>query len=436
MYADLPEHYKITMPALSPTMEAGNLAEWEVAEGEEIASGDVMASIQTDKATLDLESTEDGYVARLFKEAGTENIPVGDLIAIIVEEEDDVAAFKDYDPASDAGDAKPAPKADDGAPKAADAAPKAADAAPADAKPATGKAAASNRVVASPLAKNTARESGVDLAGIRGTGPGGRVVQADVLEAVDTGSQSQVVASGAGAGAVASGAAYTDVPLDNVRRVIAQRLQESKQTIPHFYLSVDVTLDELLEVRSELNAQGKDEYKLSINDFVVKASALALQQVPEVNSSWQGDFIRQNHSSDISVAVDTGKGLITPIVDAAESRGLVSISHKVKDLAARARENKLAPQEYQGGTFTISNLGAYGVSHFTAIINPPQSCILAVGSGSKRVVPDTSSEAGFKESNVMTVTLSCDHRVVDGAVGARWLQVFKKYVENPLSMLL
>merc|ERR1711916_57334 len=408
-YADLPEHYVINMPALSPTMEEGNLASWEVSEGDEVEAGDVLALIQTDKAQLEFESPEDGFIARLFRESGEENIKVGELIAVIAEEEDDMAAFKDLTSA-DLG----------GSPASSSAS-----------HVSTAPSSAGSWVAASPLAKNTAAEQGVSLENVKGTGFGGRIVQADVLDAASAGAPA---VSAASAPAPAAGSAYSVIPADAVRKVIASRLQESKQTIPHFYLSVDIELDQLMEVRSELNAAGGDEYKLTVNDFVVKASALALQQVPEVNSSWHGDFIRQYHTSDISVAVDTGSGLITPIVEAAESRGLTSISAKVKDLAARAKENKLAPHEYQGGTFSISNLGPYGISHFTAIINPPQACILAVGSGSKRIVPDADSEPGFREANVMTVTLSCDHRVVDGAVGARWLQVFKKYMENPVNM--
>merc|ERR1711916_169427 len=422
-YADLPEHYVINMPALSPTMEEGNLASWEVSEGDEVEAGDGLELIQTDKAQLEFESPEDGFIARLFRESGEENIKVGELIAVIAEEEDDMAAFKDLTAADLGGSSA----SSDSASSSSDSESSESAAAPAAAAPSS----SGSWVAASPLAKNTAAEQGVSLENVKGTGFGGRIVQADVLDAASAGAPA---VSAASAPAPAAGSAYSVIPADAVRKVIASRLQESKQTIPHFYLSVDIELDQLMEVRSELNAAGGDEYKLTVNDFVVKASALALQQVPEVNSSWHGDFIRQYHTSDISVAVDTGSGLITPIVEAAESRGLTSISAKVKDLAARAKENKLAPHEYQGGTFSISNLGPYGISHFTAIINPPQACILAVGSGSKRIVPDADSEPGFREANVMTVTLSCDHRVVDGAVGARWLQVFKKYMENPVNM--
>merc|ERR1711916_111870 len=310
-YADLPEHYVINMPALSPTMEEGNLASWEVSEGDEVEAGDVLALIQTDKAQLEFESPEDGFIARLFRESGEENIKVGELIADIAEEEDDMAAFKDLTSA-DLG----------GSPASSSAS-----------HVSTAPSSAGSWVAASPLAKNTAAEQGVSLENVKGTGFGGRIVQADVLDAASAGAPA---VSAASAPAPAAGSAYSVIPADAVRKVIASRLQESKQTIPHFYLSVDIELDQLMEVRSELNAAGGDEYKLTVNDFVVKASALALQQVPEVNSSWHGDFIRQYHTSDISVAVDTGSGLITPIVEAAESRGLTSISAKVKDLAARA----------------------------------------------------------------------------------------------------
>ena len=300
------------------------------------------------------------------------------------------------------------------------------------------------RVKASPFARKTANERGIDISQVTGTGPDGRIVSADVegfkgvpaTPAAATPSAAAPAQPAAYAPKGAAGDAYTDTPTSSMRKIIASRLSESKQTVPHYYLTVEINMDKVVKLREVLNSSSEGKYKLSVNDFVIKASALSLKKVPEVNSAWQGDFIRQYHTADVAVAVATPNGLITPIVANAETKGLSTISSQVKDMATRARSGKLSPNEYQGGTFTISNLGMFGIKDFTAIINPPQSCILAIGGTEKKVVPDETKESGFAVRNVMNVTLSSDHRVVDGAVGATWLQAFREYMENPLKMML
>ncbi|KAJ9597833.1 hypothetical protein L9F63_011328, partial [Diploptera punctata] len=412
---------------------------------DKLNEGDLLAEIETDKATMGFETPEEGYLAKILVPAGSKDVPVGkvyivnsiwinyyinnyyyyfflQLVCIITENEADVAAFKDFkddSPAVPAG--KPATAAPDSTsppppkPSAAPApAPPSPPPPPSSSKPVT----AGERVFASPLARRIAGEKGLDLAAV-GTGSGlyGSITSSD-LDRAPAPAATPVAAARP---AAAPGAAYLDLPVSNIRAVIAKRLQQSKQTVPHFYLN------KLLE---------KEGLKLSINDFIIKASALACKKIPETNSAWLDTIIREYSSVDISVAVSTDKGLITPIVFGAEKKGLAAISKEVKDLAAKAREGKLQPHEFQGGTFTISNLGMFGVKNFSAIINPPQSCILAVGSSEKRLVPDKESETGFKEVEFVSVTLSCDHRVVDGAVGAQWLVKFKQMLEKPHTMLL
>jgi len=347
-----------------------------------------------------------------------------------------VLKFADYQvPSAAAPKAAAAPPA-----PAAPAAKPAAAAAPSTPAPAAAPVAASgDKPVASPLAKKLANERGVDLRQIRGTGPEHRIVAADVREFQPSAAvaQSQQQQAPAAYAASADPGLAHDIPLSNVRKIIAQRLSQSKQTIPHYYLSVDINMDGVLSLRKELNAKLPADQKLSVNDFIVKASALALRKVPTANSSWMDTFIRQYNYVDVSVAVATENGLITPIVKDADVKGLSAIASDVKSLAAKAKVNKLQPHEFQGGTFTISNLGMFGVKNFTAIINPPQACILAVGGTETRVVPNEKDPAKpFKTSQIMAVTLSCDHRVVDGAVGAEWLKAFRGYMEDPLSMLL
>ncbi|XP_065843732.1 dihydrolipoyllysine-residue acetyltransferase component of pyruvate dehydrogenase complex, mitochondrial-like [Oscarella lobularis] len=414
--------FEVKLPALSPTMENGKIANWEKKEGDELSEGDLLALIETDKATMDFETPATGYLAKILIPAGTEEIPVGKLIAIIVDEESDVAAFKDYQPEPEAA---PSPPPSTEAPAPAPTPVASPPSPPPAAVPATSPPSSDGRIFASPFAKKVAGEHGVSLAAIAGTGPGGRIVAADVAAAA---SQAPPVA------AAVPGDTFTDIPLSNVRKVIAQRLSHSKQTIPHYYLTVEIEITELLNLRQQLNQASSR--KLSLNDFVIKAAALSMKHVPEVNSSWMETFIRRHHNVDISVAVATDSGLITPIVFEADGKGLEAINEDVVSLAERARENKLKPHEFQGGTFTISNLGMFGVKQFTAIINPPQSCILAVGASEKKIIPNANNESGYSTGSVMCVTMSCDHRVVDGAVGAEWMRKLKGYLENPITMLL
>ncbi|KAJ3036268.1 pyruvate dehydrogenase complex dihydrolipoamide acetyltransferase component (E2) [Rhizophlyctis rosea] len=429
--SDYPSHKILDMPALSPTMTQGNLVAWKKAVGDEIQPGDVLAVVETDKATMDFECQDEGFLAKIFIQEGTENVPVGKPVGILVEEKGDVEKFADFKP--EEGGAAPAPaeaKSEEPAPKK-EAAPK--EAAPAKAAPApAAKSSEGDRVFASPAARALAIEKGIDIEGVTGTGPNGRILKSDVESYKPS---AKKPAAGAPA-AAAAGASYTDIQLTNVRKVIGSRLLESKVTIPHFYQTVEINVEKTLKLREVLNAQANGKYKLSVNDFVVKAASLALKDVPQVNSSWQDTFIRQYNTADIAVAVATEGGLITPIIPQAEGKGLSAISNKVKELAEKARAGKLQPHEYQGGSFTISNLGMYGIQHFTAIINPPHASILAVGGTQDKLVLDESSEKGFSVAKVMNVTLSNDHRVVDGAVGAQWLQRFKGYLENPLTMLL
>uniref|UniRef100_A0A8D2LM86 Dihydrolipoamide S-acetyltransferase n=1 Tax=Varanus komodoensis TaxID=61221 RepID=A0A8D2LM86_VARKO len=396
------------------------------------------------------EVQEEGYLAKILVSEGTRDVPLGTPLCIIVEKESDIPAFADY---RDAGVAEIKPPV---APlpspptslqltavpafplkTAAAAAPSPAPqpAAPPSARVPMHK----ERVVASPLAKKLAAEKGIDLAQVKGTGPEGRITKKDIESFVPSRAAPVKPAAPlapsppAAAPGLPTGV-FTDVPVSNIRKVIAQRLMQSKQTIPHYYLSVDVDMGEILVLRKELN-QMPQNTKLSVNDFIIKASALACLKVPEANSSWMDTVIRQNHVVDVSVAVSTQTGLITPIVFNAHIKGLASINKDVVTLASKAREGKLQPHEFQGGTFTVSNLGMYGIKNFSAIINPPQACILAVGASEKRLVP-AENEKGFDVASVMSVTLSCDHRVVDGAVGAQWLAEFKKFLEKPATMLL
>ncbi|XP_035916089.1 dihydrolipoyllysine-residue acetyltransferase component of pyruvate dehydrogenase complex, mitochondrial isoform X2 [Anopheles stephensi] len=421
-----PAHSKVLLPALSPTMELGTIVSWEKKEGDKLNEGDLLAEIETDKATMGFETPEEGYLAKILVAAGQKDVPIGKLVCIIVENEADVAAFKDY---KDTGAAPAAPAAAP-APPAPSAAPPAPTPPPVSAPPPPPPVAAAPqpmtaveqrgpRVYASPMAKKLAEQQRLRLEGM----------QADGAPAAGAPSPA--------AHTIPAGAAYVDIPVSNIRGVIAKRLLESKTTIPHYYLTVDVNMDQVTKLRARFNKQlEKEGVKLSINDFIIKAAAMACKKVPEANSAWMNTVIRQFDAVDVSVAVSTDRGLITPIVFAADRKGIADISKDVKNLAAKAREGKLQPQEFQGGTFSVSNLGMFGVTHFCAIINPPQSCILAVGGTQKRLVPDKDSEAGFKESDYVAVTLSCDHRTVDGAVGARWLQYFRQFLEDPNSMLL
>ncbi|MFH4980969.1 hypothetical protein AB6A40_007678 [Gnathostoma spinigerum] len=439
-------------------MEKGTLVSWQKKEGDELAEGDVLCEIETDKATMSFETPEEGYLAKILVPEGTKEIPVGQVVCVIVDKKESIGAFANYTPAS-MGAPKPSravstPATPAAAPAPASRAPAPIPpsptpaAAPAPAAPKTVAAVApGGHVAATPYARKLAAERGVNLANIRGSGPGGRVLAADVEAAPVAGPPPpQVAVAGeaslAGVTAPVGGTAFVDIPLTNMRGTIAKRLLESKTTIPHYYLTSEILVDELMKIRKKLNEllaksfHGSEKPpKISINDFIIKASALACMRVPEANSFFMGDFIRQNTNVDVSVAVSTDTGLITPIIFNANSKGLAVISQEIRELAAKAREGKLQPPEFQGGTFTVSNLGMYGSIHdFTAIINPPQSCILAVGGTEKKVVPD--GDEGYKTVVAMNVTLSCDHRVVDGAIGAQWLKHFKSFLEKPHTMLL
>ncbi|NNU66294.1 pyruvate dehydrogenase complex dihydrolipoamide acetyltransferase [Rhizobium sp. WYCCWR 11152] len=450
----------ITMPALSPTMEEGNLSKWLVKEGDKVKSGDVIAEIETDKATMEVEAVDEGTVAKLVVAAGTEGVKVNALIAVLAADGEDVSAA-----ASSAGSAAPAPKADGAAAPKAEAAPAAAQSTPA-AAPVAAAATASvssdgSRAFSSPLARRLAKEAGIDLSAVAGSGPHGRVVKSDIEAAVAGGgakaaapaaaaSASQASAAPAPAAAAPKGASeeavlklfepgsYELVPHDGMRKTIARRLVESKQTIPHFYVSVDCELDALLALRAQLNdaAPRKDNapaYKLSVNDMVIKAMALSLRDVPDANVSWTDSNMVKHKHADVGVAVSIPGGLITPIIRKAEEKTLSTISNEMRDLGKRAKDRKLKPEEYQGGTSSVSNMGMMGVKNFAAVVNPPHATILAVGAGEQRVVVKKGEMA---IATVMSVTLSTDHRCVDGALGAELLQAFKGYIENPMGMLV
>jgi pyruvate dehydrogenase E2 component (dihydrolipoamide acetyltransferase) len=440
----------ITMPALSPTMEEGNLAKWLVKEGDTVKSGDVIAEIETDKATMEVEAVDEGVVAKLVVPAGTEAVKVNAVIAILAVDGEDVAAA-----AAGGGSAAPAKtEAPAAAPAPAPAASPAPVAASAPAAAAQAVAQSGDRVFASPLARRLAKEAGLDLSAVSGSGPKGRVVKSDVEKAVTTGgtkaapaaaapsaAPAPVLAKGASDEAVLKNFAegsYELVPHDGMRKTIAKRLVESKQTIPHFYVSVDCELDTLLALRAQLNdaAPRKDSapaYKLSVNDMVIKALALALRDVPDANVSWTESAMVKHKHADVGVAVSIPGGLITPIIRSAELKTLSAISTEMKDLGKRAKDRKLKPEEYQGGTTAVSNMGMMGVKSFSAVVNPPHATILAVGAGEERVVVKNGE---MKIANVMTVTLSTDHRCVDGALGAELLGAFKRYIENPMGMLV
>ena len=429
---------EILMPALSPTMEEGTLAKWNVKEGDTVKSGDVIAEIETDKATMEFEAVDEGIIGKIVVAEGTEGVKVNQLIAILIEEGEEV-------PAAGATAAPAAAKAE-AAPAAAEASAPAA--APAPAAPAKD----GNRVFASPLARRIASQKGLDLTAISGTGPHGRIVKADVEGATAAPKASAAPAAAAPAAAAPAAAAvaqgpstdtvlkmyagteFEEVKLDGMRKTIAARLTEAKQSVPHFYLRRDIELDELLAFRAQLNAKlGDRGVKLSVNDFIIKACALALQQVPEANAVWAGDRVLKFKKSDVAVAVAIEGGLFTPVLKNSDSKTLSALSAEMKDLAKRARDRKLAPHEYQGGSFAISNLGMFGIDNFDAIINPPHSGILAVGAGVKK--PVVGADDQIKVATVMSVTLSVDHRVIDGALGAQLLEAIKSNLENPIGML-
>ena len=433
---------EILMPALSPTMEEGTLSKWMKKEGDTVEAGDIIAEIETDKATMEMEAVDEGVMGKILIAEGTDNVAVNKPIAILLEEGEDASAA---DSAKSAAPAPPAPAAE---PEPAPA--PAASAAPTPPAPAPAAAAPSgDRVFASPLAKRMAANAGIDLSAVQGSGPNGRIVKVDVEAAISGGVAQPAAAAPAATPAPAAKAAaapppvseldpFTEVKNNSMRKVIAQRLGESKFTSPHYYLTIDVELDKLLALRKELNAKapevdGKPEYKVSVNDFIIKACALALRKVPQANSVWTDEAIRLYDDVNISVAVATDGGLITPIIRHADQKGLATISNEMRELGLKARDGKLMPEEYQGGGFSISNMGMMGIKQFTSIINPPQSCILAVGAGEQRPVV---KDGALAIATVMTCTMSCDHRSVDGAVGAQYLAALKPLLEEPLSLML
>jgi pyruvate dehydrogenase E2 component (dihydrolipoamide acetyltransferase) len=453
----------ILMPALSPTMEKGNLAKWLKKEGDKVKSGDVIAEIETDKATMEVEAVDEGTIAKILVPEGTQDVAVNDVIAVLAGDGEDVKAAAGAGgasappkaaPAAEAAAAKPAPTP---AAAPAPATPPTKAPAPAAAAPAPRAAASApqanghGRTFSSPLARRLAKEAGIELARVNGTGPHGRVVARDIEEAKSGKGLKAPAAAPAGAPSIAPAisdkqilalfepGSYEIVPHDGMRRTIAQRLTASVQTVPHFYLTIDCDIGKLLAAREEINASApKDKekkplYKLSVNDFVIKATAIALQRIPDCNVSWtEGGMVKHKHS-DIGVAVAMPGGLITPIIRHAETKSLSTISSEMKDFAARARARKLKPEEYQGGTTAISNLGMYGIKDFTAVINPPHATILAVGTSEERAVVRNGK---IEAAHIMSVTLSCDHRAVDGALGAELIGAFKMLIENPVMMMV
>jgi len=441
---------EIRMPALSPTMTEGNLARWLKKEGDEVHSGDIIAEIETDKATMEYEAVDEGRIGKIIVPEGAQGIKVNQPIAVLLEEGEDPASLAQFTGGSAPVQPAARPEAPPASPEPKTEPPPAPAAQPAPRPSANG--GEPGRMFASPLARRMAQHAGIDLAAIRGSGPNGRIVKADIDRALAAPGAPREAAPTARPTAqpatptppisapvfakeqvltLAGNPPYTEKPHTSMRRVIARRLAESKQTVPHFYLTVDCTIDELLKTRKELN--GKSETRISVNDFAIRAAALALRKVPAANASWSDDAILLWERVDIAVAVALEDGLITPIVKGADQKGLAQIANETKDLAERARGGKLKLEEFQGGTFSISNLGMYGVREFAAVINPPQGCILAVGAGEQRPIV---KDGQLSVATVMTCTLSCDHRVVDGAVGAQFLAAFKKLVEDPLRMLL
>ena len=450
----------ILMPALSPTMEKGNLAKWLKKEGDKVKSGDVIAEIETDKATMEVEAVDEGTIAKIIVPEGTQDVPVNDVIAVLAGDGEDVKAAgasaggakPAAAPAPAKAEAPPAPKPA-AAPAAAPApAPKPA-AAPALAAAASPAAQASGhgRIFSSPLARRLAKEAGIELGRVTGTGPHGRVIARDVEEAKSGKGLKAPAAAPAGAPALAPSmsdkqilalfepGSYDIIPHDGMRRTIAQRLTASVQNVPHFYLTIDCDIGKLLAAREEINAaapkdkEKKPLYKISVNDFVIKAMAVALQKIPNCNVSWSEGGMIKHHHSDIGVAVAMPGGLITPIIRKAETKTLSTISNEMKDFAARARARKLKPEEYQGGTTAVSNLGMYGIKDFTAVINPPHATILAVGTSEERAVVRGGK---IEIASIMSVTLSCDHRAIDGALGAELIGEFRKLIENPVMMMV
>mgnify|MGYP001058889982 CR=1 FL=1 len=433
---------EILMPALSPTMEEGTLAKWLVKEGDTVSSGDLIAEIETDKATMEFEAVDEGVVGKILIAEGSEGVKVNTPIAVLLE---DGESADDIDTSAATPEAAPAA---DAAQEAASEGGSDAAAAPATPAPAAPAAADGSRIFASPLARRIAADKGLDLASIKGSGPRGRIIKVDVENATSAPKAEAKAATAAAPAAAAApagpsadavakmyeGRDYEEVKLDGMRKTIAARLTEAKQTIPHFYLRRDIQLDALLKFRSQLNKQLEPRgVKLSVNDFIIKAVALALQSVPDANAVWAGDRVLKMKASDVAVAVAIEGGLFTPVLQDSDMKSLSALSAEMKDLATRARDRKLAPHEYQGGSFAISNLGMFGIDNFDAIVNPPHAGILAVGSGVKK--PVVGADGELTVATVMSVTMSVDHRVIDGALGADLLKAIVDNLENPMVML-
>ncbi|QHS75837.1 dihydrolipoyllysine-residue acetyltransferase [Saccharomyces paradoxus] len=451
-YASYPEHTIIGMPALSPTMTQGNLAVWTKKEGDQLAPGEVIAEIETDKAQMDFEFQEDGYLAKILVPEGTKDIPVNKPIAVYVEDKNDVPAFKDFKLEDSGSDAKTTTKAQPAEPQGE----KKQEAPAEKAKTSTPVAEKSNapapqgRIFASPLAKTIALEKGISLKDVHGTGPRGRITKADIESYLEKSPKQSSVTSSAPAAAASSAttgsapspsstASYEDVPISTMRSIIGERLLQSTQGIPSYIVSSKISVSKLLKLRQSLNATANDKYKLSINDLLVKAITVAAKRVPDANAYWlpNENVIRKFKNVDVSVAVATPTGLLTPIVKNCEAKGLSQISNEIKELVKRARINKLAPEEFQGGTICISNMGMNNaVNMFTSIINPPQSTILAIATVERVAVEDAAAENGFSFDNQVTITGTFDHRTIDGAKGAEFMKELKTVIENPLEMLL
>ena len=415
---------KILMPALSPTMTEGNLVKWHKKEGDTIVSGDILAEIETDKATMEIEAVDEGKLAKILIPEGTEEVKVNEVIAVMLEEDEDASKLDSFLANLDTS-AAPAAKPAAETKTATETAP-----AP---QPTTAPIAESantgSRILATPLAKRVAQQGNVDLKTVAGSGPHGRIIKADVESAGKKGTGPRPMPARSEDGLTPT---FDVIKVSNIRKIVAQRLTEAKQQVPHFYLTVECEVDELMRLREQIN-NTMDDWKISVNDMIIRACALALIKVPAANASWGGDHIKHFHSADISVAVAIDEGLVTPIIRSAETKTLLEISTEAKALIIRARDGKLRPEEFQGGTFSLSNLGMYGISHFGAIINPPQGCIIAVGAAEDKVV---FRDGQFKVVKSMSCTLSVDHRVVDGAVGATFLQAFKDIITNPYLLVL
>ena len=435
---------EILMPALSPTMEAGTLAKWLVKEGDSVQSGDVIAEIETDKATMEFEAVDEGVIGKIYVAEGTENVAVNSAIAVLLEEGE---TAEDLASSGGGGKAEAESAKPQGTKPSQEPSEMAANKPSAAPQTASAPAPKGSRVFASPLARRLAAEKGVDLSALQGSGPHGRIVKADVEAAQAQPARAASAAPATAAAAMPAGPAtetilkmyegrdYEEIQLDGMRKTIAARLTEAKQTVPHFYLRRDIKIDQLLAFRADLNKQlAARDVKLSVNDFIIKACALALQTVPSANAVWAGDRVLQLTPSDVAVAVAIEGGLFTPVLQDAEQKSLSQLSAEMKDLAARAKDKKLAPHEYQGGSFAISNLGMFGIDNFDAVINPPHGAILAVGAGKKR--PVVNADGDLEVATVMSVTLSVDHRVIDGALGAELLQSIVDNLENPITMLV